>query len=199
MTYRLMAEMTVDLACKKLNISKKCKTHKIPLPGSEKKVSPSKSYHAFSGIPESVVGATLYRHGQRVSKILKKDKKNYRIICECEMVTEGEVEYALKNLNVRDIVDLRRRTRIGMGPCQGELCAYRAAGLMKELGYPGSAPSSMLLRDFLEERWKGLKPVLWGDTLRESEFTYWIYEGLFGLGNITFNSTAKTRKRNQKK
>ena len=199
MTYRLMAEMTVDLACTKLNINKKCRTHKDALPGSEKKVSHAKSYHTFSGIPESVVGSTLYRHGQRVSKILKKDKKNYRIICECEMVTEGEVEYALKNLNVRDIVDLRRRTRIGMGPCQGELCAYRAAGLMKELGSPGNAPSSMLLRDFLEERWKGLKPVLWGDTLRESEFTYWIYEGLFGLGDIDFDSTATIRKRNRKK
>ena len=192
MTYRLMAEMTVDLACARLGINRKCTTHKTPLPGSERKISPKKHIKAFTGIPHSVVGSTLYRHGQRVHNIIKKDKKNYRIICECEMVTEGEVEYALKNLNVRDIVDLRRRTRIGMGPCQGELCAYRAAGLFKELGGENkSASSSQLLRDFLEERWKGIKPVLWGDSLRESEFTYWIYQGLFGLGDIDFTGHHK--------
>ncbi|MEF1220033.1 anaerobic glycerol-3-phosphate dehydrogenase subunit A, partial [Photobacterium damselae] len=37
---------------------------------------------------------------------------------------------------------------------------------------------------FLEERWKGIKPVFWGDALREGEFTYWIYEGLFGVSDI---------------
>ncbi|MNF35836.1 Anaerobic glycerol-3-phosphate dehydrogenase subunit A [compost metagenome] len=42
-----------------------------------------------------------------------------------------------------------------------------------------------MLRQFLEERYKGTRPVLWGDALREAEFTYWIYEGLFGLGEWT--------------
>lgn len=184
MTYRLMAEWTANLACKKLGVSRKCTTHRTPLPGSEKKISPKKRIKLFTGIPNSVVGSTLYRHGRRVLNILKKDKRNYRILCECEMVTEGEVEYAIKNLNVKDIVDLRRRTRIGMGPCQGELCAYRCAGLFNIYGDVTGIDSVTLLRDFLEERWKGIKPVLWGDGLRESEFTYWIYEGLFGLSQI---------------
>jgi len=186
MTYRLMAEMTADLVCKRLNIKKKCRTHKVPLPGSERKISQKRSVRKFTGIPASVVGSTLYRHGLRVQNILTRDRKNYRLICECEMVTEGEIEYAIKNLNVRDIVDLRRRTRVGMGPCQGELCAYRSAGLFQEFRPESTVSPVMLLRDFLEERWKGIKPVLWGDTLRESEFTYWIYQGLFGLGDIDF-------------
>jgi len=188
MTYRLMAEMASDLVCKKLSVRKKCTTHKVPLPGSEKKAQHKKTMKVFTGIPDSVVGSTLYRHGQRVHGILKKDRKNYRLICECEMVTEGEVAYALQNLNVQNIVDLRRRTRIGMGPCQGELCAYRAAGLFHEYGSTSPLESAGLLKDFLEERWKGIKPVLWGDGLRESEFTYWIYQGLFGLGDIDFSA-----------
>ena len=97
------------------------------------------------------------------------------------MVTEVEIQYAIKKLNVKDLVDLRRRTRIGMGPCQGELCAYRGAGLFHEFGGADPEGSVELLEDFLEERWKGLKPVLWGDGLREAEFTYWIYQGLFGI------------------
>ncbi|MFA5518923.1 MAG: anaerobic glycerol-3-phosphate dehydrogenase subunit A [Spirochaetota bacterium] len=184
MTYRLMAEEAVDMACKKLNIKKKCETHKIPLPGSESHISRKKSVKSFTGIPNSVVGSTFYRHGHRVQSILTEKMKNYRLICECEMVTEGEIEYAIKNLNVRNIVDLRRRTRIGMGPCQGGLCAYRAAGLFEEYKGATAEGSIDLLEDFLEERWKGMKPVLWGDGLREAEFTYWIYQGLFGLGDI---------------
>lgn len=189
MTYRLMAEWASDLVCTKLSVNAACTTHKTPLPGSEKKIAPSRRVKLFTGIPNSVVGSTLYRHGQRVLGILKKDKRNYRLICECEMVTEGEIEYAIRNLHVKDIVDLRRRTRIGMGPCQGELCAYRCAGLFNIYGNVGPSETAILLKDFLEERWKGIKPVLWGDGLRESEFTYWIYEGLFGISQI---DTGKT-------
>lgn len=183
-TYRLMAEKTVDLVCKKLNIKRKCTTHKFPLPGSEKKPPSRKSIKSFTGIPSSVVGSTFYRHGQRVYNILKKEQKNYRLICECEMVSEGEIEYALKNLNIKNLIDLRRRTRIGMGPCQGELCAYRAAGLFHEYSSMPVDETINILKEFLEERWKGIKPVLWGDGLRESELIYWIYQGLLGLGDI---------------
>jgi glycerol-3-phosphate dehydrogenase len=37
------------------------------------------------------------------------------------------------------------------------------------------------LSEFLNERWKGVQPVAWGDALRESEFTRWVYLGLCGL------------------
>ena len=37
------------------------------------------------------------------------------------------------------------------------------------------------LASFLNERWKGMAPIAWGDTLRESEFTMWLYDGVCGL------------------
>lgn len=181
-TYRLMAEKTTDLVCVKLRTKLPCITQSTPLPGSEKKIPQKRKVWQFSGIPQSVVGSTYYRHGERVHHILTQAKKSYGLVCECEMVTAGEVEYALKDLFVKDLIDLRRRTRVGMGPCQGELCSYRAAGLLNETGKAGGEEAIRMLVDFLEERWKGIKPVLWGDTLREIEFTYWIYQGLFGLG-----------------
>ena len=183
-TARLMAETTTDLVCRKLGVNAACTTDRVPLPGSERPVPARKKVKHFTGIANSVVGSTHYRHGERVRNILNKDPRNYRLICECEMVTEGEVAYALEHLHVRDLLDLRRRTRLGMGPCQGELCAYRAAGLARELGPEVDAPATALLGDFLEERFKGVRPVLWGDALREIEFTYWIYEGLFRLGGL---------------
>jgi glycerol-3-phosphate dehydrogenase len=184
MTYRLMAQMAVDLACKKLKTDKKCVTQSMPLPGSEKNTISKKSAKMFTGISNSVVGSTFNRHGDRIARILNRDKRNYRLVCECEMVTEGEIEYAIRNFNIRDIEDLKRRTRIGMGPCQGELCAYRAAGLF--VRYKGTPPeeADKLLIDFIEERWKGIRPVFWGDALREAEFIYWIYQGLFGMGDV---------------
>jgi glycerol-3-phosphate dehydrogenase len=187
MTYRLMAEMAADLACRKLGVRKKCVTHRIPLPGSESVPGKRNKMKKLRGLPASVAGSTLYRHGQRAFDVLKKEKRNRRIICECEMVTEGEILYALNKLNARTIIDLRRRTRIGMGPCQGELCAYRSAGLLSSTEASERDPLE-LLEEFLEERWKGQKPVLWGDGLREAEFTYWIYRGLMGLGEDDDNA-----------
>jgi len=199
MTYRLMAEKTVDLACEKLRLKKSCSTHILPLPGSEKKISRKSRIKDFKGISDSVVGSTFYRHGQRLYNIMTKDKKNYSVICECEMVTEGEIEYAIKKLEVKNLVDLRRRTRLGMGPCQGGLCAYRVAGIFQELGGALSGDTNKLLEDFLEERWKGMKPVLWGDSLREAEFLYWIYQGLFGISKIEDNYKKDSDKTKNKK
>ena len=102
-------------------------------------------------------------------------------MCECEEVSVGEVEYALNELDVNNLVDLRRRTRVGMGTCQGELCACRAAGRMAEAGKYCVRRAKEDLTAFLNERWKGMAPVAWGDTLRESEFTMWLYDGVCGL------------------
>lgn len=184
MTCRLMAEKAVNLASRKLGRNSTCSTATLPLPGSEKKTPTKRTVKQFSGIPESVVGSTLYRHGERVYRILGREPENYGLVCECEMVTRGEVKYAVENLNVKDLMDLRRRTRIGMGPCQGETCAYRAAGLLEEFGTTPADEASRQLMEFLEERWKGIRPIFWGDAMREIEFTFWIYQGLFGLADL---------------
>ena len=101
-------------------------------------------------------------------------------MCECEEVSIGEVKYAAKELDVHNLVDLRRRTRVGMGTCQGELCACRASGLLSKAN--GCAKKSAEdLASFMNERWKGMYPICWGDTLRESEYSQWIYSGVCGL------------------
>lgn len=181
MTYRMMAEWTTDLVAKKLGNTMPCITHEKPLPGSEQA---SDNIKHTASLAKPVYQSAYYRHGERAAKFLKEEKKSQAVICECEMVTSGEVEYAIKELDVHNLVDLRRRTRVGMGPCQGELCSYRAAGLFAEYGDATGTQASQLLQHFLEERWKGIKPVFWGDALREGEFTYWIYEGLFGVSDI---------------
>lgn len=178
MTCRLMAEMTTDLVAKKIGNSTPCTTHSTLLPGAANSPK-AKKYTASLAKP--IYESAIYRHGERAAQFLDSSKDSETIICECEMVTKGEIEYAINSLDVHNLVDLRRRTRLGMGPCQGEMCAYRAASLFKQ---DGNTNTATLLVEFLEERWKGAKPILWGDALRESEYSYWIYESLMGSNDI---------------
>ena len=191
MTYRLMAEVATDMAARHLDISTPCTTASRPLPGAllsdddkctGKKAQVGGYSLADSSLPKSVAGSAVYRHGERAKDFVKEDSKwNNAVVCECEVVTRGEILYAVDKLNARSLSDLRRRTRVGMGPCQGEMCACRTAGLLAETRND-QIEALDTLRNFIDERWKGIRPVLWGDGLREAEFSYWVQEGLLGLG-----------------
>jgi glycerol-3-phosphate dehydrogenase len=179
MTYRLMAEWATDAVCRKLGNTAPCTTADTPLPGSQEPAETT--LRKIISLPAPLRGSAIYRHGDRTPGWLGDSRQHRSLVCECEAVTAGEVQYAVENLAVKNLLDLRRRTRVGMGTCQGELCACRAAGLLARFNVTTSARSLTQLSQFLNERWKGVQPVAWGDALRESEFTRWIYLGLCGL------------------
>ncbi|WP_208620303.1 anaerobic glycerol-3-phosphate dehydrogenase subunit A [Actinobacillus porcitonsillarum] len=182
MTYRLMAEWATDLVCKKLNKSDRCITAERPLPGSNE--SREETSQKIISLPNTIRHSAVYRHGSRALRLLEKERLDKTLVCECEAVTAGEVRYAVEELNVSNLVDLRRRTRVGMGTCQAELCACRAAGLMNRFNVATSTQSITQLASFMEERWRGIQPIMWGDAMREAEFTSWIYYGLLGLNDV---------------
>jgi len=58
------------------------------------------------------------------NEIIKKDPRYGRIVCRCEGITEGEiVEAVLRNPGATDVDGVKRRTRSGMGRCQGGFCS----------------------------------------------------------------------------
>ncbi len=59
-----------------------------------------------------------------------------RIICRCETVTEGEILDAIHApAGARDVDGVKRRTRAGMGRCQGGFCGSKVVELLaRELG-----------------------------------------------------------------
>ncbi len=58
------------------------------------------------------------------NKVIKKDSAYGRIICRCEQVTEGEILEAIRrNPAAADLDGVKRRTRSGMGRCQGGFCS----------------------------------------------------------------------------
>ncbi len=176
MTYRLMAEEATNLACKKLNINKPCQTATIPLPGSEEIVKDSHGKRYSTSI-----NAAEGRHGQ-FAKDLKLDTvEDSALICECEEVSVAEAKFAIEKLHVHNLLNLRRRTRVGMGTCQGELCTCRAANFICGNNIKQSEED---LLEFINERWKGMRPVAWGQSLSEAQLSAHIYQDLCGLDKL---------------
>lgn len=173
MTYRLMAELATDLACKKLGVDKACETATKPLPGSEKT-------YRKRGLPTAVV-AEEGRHGTLAPLIPNATAIDRAMVCECEEVTVGEMKYAVETLHATQLINMRRRTRVSMGTCQGTLCACRAAHVLCELAKTEAKQSQYELASVMAERWKGMRPVAWGDTLKEAQLMSVVYEGLCGL------------------
>ena len=174
MTYRLMAEIATDTVCRKLGSTARCETAVKPLTGSA------------DGRMKSVAGklwkkptlgqkAAAGRQGDQAAVIAYDSPEDRKLVCECEHVTLGEIKYAVNVLGVKTIEDLRRRTRVGMGTCQGSWCIGKvAAALAEALGTPEKADE--LAAAYLDERWKGMRPVGWGDTIREMELMQKVYK-----------------------
>lgn len=191
MTYRLMAEWATDLACRKLARKAKCQTAELPLPGSEDLSESRKRKHIIELSTEQK--AAEGRHGTMSRYIPSHNANDDALVCECEQVSVGEVNYAIENLHVHNLINLRRRTRMGMGTCQGEMCACRAAGLLgKANGCADRTLSDLAL--FLGERWKGMYPVAWGETLVENQFTSWLYNGVCGINQMVENQDVTLNK-----
>ena len=72
-----------------------------------------------------------------------------------------------------------------MGPCQGGFCIYRATGILHEVhAARWRARPTGLRCDFLQERWKGVSAILYGDQLRQARLDDWVFQGLLDLEHL---------------
>ena len=56
-----------------------------------------------------------------------------KMVCRCEMVTEAEVRDAIRRpVGARSVDGVKRRTRAGMGRCQGGFCMPRVLAILSE-------------------------------------------------------------------
>jgi len=71
-------------------------------------------------------------------KLIKTNPRYANIICRCEAVSEGEIVEAIRRYpGARDLDGIKRRTRAGMGRCQGGFCMPKVAAILaKELSLP---------------------------------------------------------------
>lgn len=70
--------------------------------------------------------------------IIAKDPSYGKIVCRCEQITEGEIVRAVReNPPAKNVDAVKRRTRAGMGRCQGGFCQPHVAEIIaRELGIP---------------------------------------------------------------
>jgi glycerol-3-phosphate dehydrogenase len=162
-TYRLMAQDTVDAVCRQLVEGRPCTTDVEPLPGSES--------GEYLNINERL---------RRREETLLDDQ----LVCECELIPRSRLEDSLRRRGSFDLDDMRRLLRLGMGPCQGGFCIYRAAGIVHGLDGIDSAEASSALLGFLRERWKGVWPILYGDQVRQARLDDWIFQGVLDVGHL---------------
>ena len=79
-----------------------------------------------------------FRHmsNEERKSLIEKNPAYGRIICRCETITEGEILDAINApAGARDVDGVKRRTRAGMGRCQGGFCGSKVVELLaRELG-----------------------------------------------------------------
>jgi glycerol-3-phosphate dehydrogenase len=168
-TYRLMAKQTADVVVGKLGLDAPCTT-------------------ADEVLPNQGDGRT-YWLGHRLAEHEADGGGDADLVCECELVTRPALERFLDEHWPCSLDDVRRGTRLGMGPCQGGFCTFRAAGILAERSAAGEGAVSAaaldgVLADFLAERYHGVEPIAWGRQLQELWLTTGIYAGVLGLESL---------------
>jgi glycerol-3-phosphate dehydrogenase len=73
---------------------------------------------------------------EQAGELIRRDPRWGHVVCECELVTEAEIVEAIRR-GARTVDAVKRRTRAGMGECQGGRCLIKVATILsRELGVP---------------------------------------------------------------
>jgi glycerol-3-phosphate dehydrogenase len=171
-TYRLMAQDTADTVTRKAGLSARATTAQEPLPGGEH----ASQYHWLGG---------------RLAAHEAEGGGDAALICECEFVTRNMLEEVLERRWPCSLDDVRRATRLGMGPCQGGFCTFRAAGAVADhAARVATSPAEVgeatetAMRQFLRERQRGTQPIAHGRQLQEALITAGFQWGTLGLDSM---------------
>lgn len=83
------------------------------------------------GIPNMALASD-----EEKAELIKKNPLYARVVCRCELVTEGEIVDAIKRpLGATTLDGVKRRTRAGMGRCQSGFCSPVSLEILaRELG-----------------------------------------------------------------
>jgi len=160
-----MAEKTADLICRRLGVFRPCLTRTEPLPSAR---------------------AAKWTKPGLSSKLWEKHHAPEDfLVCECEMVPKSVVDSLITAIHEQngqpDLKAIGLRSRIGKGACQGTFCGLRLAAYLYDERELDSDQGLTALREFLNERWRGVRPLLWDMPLIQAELQEALYCGLFSL------------------
>ena len=163
-TCRLMAERAADLVCKRLGVIRPCLTATTPLPAA--------------------ADGSWTEPGRAPRAWMRAHAVDDALLCECELVAGSAVDAICAALSVQGAAptlrELGLRSRLGKGACQGAFCAVRAAAHLYQRGDHRGRRGHAEIVDWLRERWRGQRAVLWGEQLAQTELAEALHCGLFG-------------------
>ena len=164
-TCRLMAERAADLVCRRLGVTRPCLTATLPLPMSAE------------------CEWTEPGHAPRVW--MRAGGLEDPLLCECEMVSAGAVDAIYAALRAAGdaptLRDIGLRSRVGKGACQGAFCVLRTLAHLSQRSDFDARRSLTEIRDFVGERWRGQRAILWGEQLAQAELMEALHCGVFGV------------------
>jgi NAD(P)H-nitrite reductase large subunit len=56
--------------------------------------------------------------------------KDNLLICRCQEITKAEIEDAIRENDLRQVREVKRHTRAGMGLCQAKTCGHLVMGIL---------------------------------------------------------------------
>ena len=174
-TYRLMAEKTANLVCEKLSISEPCKTHITPLP--------------------STTDGRWTEPGLTPQEWMKSKQEKDIMLCECEMIPKAAIDNIIANMRSKhgtvELTGIGLRSRVGKGPCQGTYCSARIASYMVDREDIDAIESQQQIINFLQERWRGQRALLWDLPMIQSELQEAIHCGFLNLDTYVPTKTSE--------
>ena len=174
-TFRLMAERTGDLVARRLGNNKPCITAIEPLPSGD----------AVRWTEPGFAPRYWYQRRDPTDMIL----------CECEMVPQSAIDSIVESApGAEEEMTLQAigvRSRVGKGSCQGSFCSIRVASHLYDRGVYDSRQGLIHTRNFVSERFKGIRPVLWGQQMPQMELAEALHCSLLGLDCLEDANTVR--------
>ncbi|MCB1859693.1 MAG: anaerobic glycerol-3-phosphate dehydrogenase subunit A [Gammaproteobacteria bacterium] len=167
-TFRLMAERTGDLVASRLGNQESCKTALEPLPTGD--------------------GVRWTKPGFSARYWYQRQDPTDAVLCECEMVPQSAIDAILETApgaeKPMELQAIGLRSRVGKGACQGAFCSLRVTSYLYDLGHYDSNEGLVRAREFVSERFRGVRPVLWGEQLPQMELAEALHCSLMGLDRL---------------
>lgn len=205
-TFRLMAEATIDKACDSLSTRRPCLTAGTAVPGAEQG-----HYwlgHRLHEVEELQLQGELVCECELVTRAMVESAVRHNPTLTLDDLRRdvrlGKGPCQGGFCTYRAVAILHEMARAG--EWQAEIDETTGAGQWyvahlhspahnaatrrnQPAAMPGSGPSphfnpNLLLRDFLQERWKGVTPILWGRQLKQERLDELIYLNLMNVDHL---------------
>ncbi|MDX1663183.1 MAG: anaerobic glycerol-3-phosphate dehydrogenase subunit GlpA [Candidatus Promineifilaceae bacterium] len=206
-TFRLMAEATMDSACEQMGVQRPCRTATTPVPGVDQG-----HYwlgHRLHDVESERLQGELVCECELVTRAMVESAVRHNPTLTIDdlrrdvRLGKGPCQGGFCTYRAVGILhEMRQRGswKGAMGDDEASPARWEAAYLQspahaahedgvesesdaQEAETPPFVPN-LLLRDFLQERWKGVVPILWGQQLRQERLDELIYLSLMNADHL---------------